>query len=86
MSTFQHRAVVVDRFIAEHDIDPGAVLGLELTGSRYAGTDVEMHVYSRVPSLTYDTERSSHHLYARETREDVKIRVIYVPDDEEPAA
>lgn len=77
MTMYATRGEVLDRFLTDHDIDPDEVLSVSI--DRYGdGADIRMHVYDRVPGLTYTpTEGHNGHFYADILREDLTLRVIY---------
>ena len=85
MTTYATRAAVLDRFLAEYDVDPDNVLSVEF--AKYEPTaDLRVHITGRVPGLVYvPHESSAGHSTAYVEREDLTIRVTRYQPEEVPA-
>lgn len=78
MTHYATRGAVIDRFLTDHDVDPGDVLACDLAVPAQPGVDVALHIYDRVDGLDYAKFSNSPHLYATVIREDLTIRITYV--------
>ena len=78
MSHYATRGAVIDRFLADHAVDPDDVLACDLAVPAQPGIDVALHIYDRVDGLDYARIGNSPHLYANVEREDLTIRITYV--------
>ena len=78
MTHYATRGAVIDRFLADHDVDPGDVLACDFAVPAQPGIDVALHIYDRVDGLDYARIGNSPHLYANVEREDLTIRITYV--------
>lgn len=85
MTTYAPRAAVLDRFLAEYDVDPDDVLSFDF--AKYETTaDMRVHIIGRVPGLVYvPNEHSPRHFTAYVEREDLTIRVTHYQPEEVPA-
>lgn len=87
MTYYAARGAVLDRFLAEHDVDPDDVLSVEF--AKYAiGIDIRVHIYARVPGLDYvPNEDTPSHTTADVEQEDLTIRVVHLrTEDKEVTA
>lgn len=86
MTYYAARGAVLDRFLAEHDVDPDEVLSVEF--AKYAiGIDIRVHIYTRVPGLDYvPNENAPQHSAADVEREDLTISVVYVHNEDKEVA
>lgn len=86
MTHYETRGAVLDRLLAEHNIDSDDVLSVDLAKNDHTA-DIRVHIYNQVPGLTYQpTEPGSRHQHANVEREDLRIRVVYVHDDSKEVA
>lgn len=77
MTYYAARGAVLDRFLAEHDVDPDDVLSADLRVNYDAGIDIRIHTYHRIAGLNYQPDYP--HERADVEREDLTICIDYVP-------
>lgn len=88
MTHYATRGAVLDRFLAEYEIDPDDVLSVSLYKRSLMEEDIYVHLYTRIPGLEYvPDEQAPTHTSARVEREDLTIDVLYIhSEDKEDAA
>lgn len=81
MTTYATRAAVLDRFLAEYDVDPDDVLSVDF--AKYEPTaDLRVHVSGRVPGLVYvPHESATGHFTAYVEREDLTLLIAHYQSD-----
>lgn len=78
MTIYATRAAALDRFLAEHSIDPEDVIGVTMNKYAPGDTDVRVHIYTKVPGLAYQpTLPGSRHSHADVEWEELTIRVVH---------
>ena len=85
MTHYATRGAVIDRFLADHDVEPDGVLACDLAPASQPGIDIALHIYDRIKGLGYARIGNSPHLYSTVEREGLTIRTTYVPAKEAAA-
>lgn len=80
--SYANKAAVLDRFLAEHNVDPDDVLSVNFS-KHEENADIRVHVYDQIPDLVYvPTDRFPRHYTADVDREDIVIRVTHCRREE----